>query len=212
MTKKRTLRQLGLFVFILTACLVAFNGASAQARKEILIGAPLSLSGMLAMDGIEQQWAYEQSANDINKTGGIFVKEFNKKLPIKLVVADDESDSGKAAAAVEKLIRINNVDLLLSTHSTPLILPTCVTAEKYKKLYHATTIWPPVWSEQKFKWSTAFFFTPMQGSEVPFLIFKSLPESDRPKNIALLMEDSIDGQAFGGCFRDTAKKYGYTIA
>ncbi len=94
MSKKRTLRHLGLCVFILTACLVSFNGASAQERKEILIGAPLSLSGILAMDGIEQQWAYEQSVNDINKTGGIFVKEFNKKLPIKLVVADDESDSG----------------------------------------------------------------------------------------------------------------------
>ena len=212
MTEKRTFGWLGLFIFILAACLVAFSGASAQEKKEILIGAPLSLSGILAMDGIEQQWAYEQSANDINKTGGIFVKELKKKLPIKLVVADDESDSGKAAAAVEKLIKINNVDLLLSTHSSPLVLPTCVTAEKYKKLYHATTIWPPLWAEQKFKWSTAFFFTPMQASEVPFIILKSFPEAERPKNLALLMEDSIDGQAFGGCFRDNAKKYGYTYA
>ncbi|MCJ7784944.1 MAG: ABC transporter substrate-binding protein, partial [Desulfobacterales bacterium] len=132
MTEKRTFGWLGLLVFIFAACLVLFSGVSAQEKKEILIGAPLSLSGILAMDGIEQQWAYEQSANDINKTGGIFVKELKKKLPIKLVVADDESDSGKAAAAVEKLIKINNVDLLLSTHSTPLVLPTCVTAEKYK--------------------------------------------------------------------------------
>ena len=83
MSKKRTLRHLGLCVFILTACLVSFNGASAQEKKEILIGAPLSLSGILAMDGIEQQWAYEQSANDINKTGGIFVKELKEKAPDK---------------------------------------------------------------------------------------------------------------------------------
>ena len=212
MSKKRTLRHLGLCVFILTACLVSFNGASAQERKEILIGAPLSLSGMLAMDGIEQQWAYEQSATEINKTGGIFVKEFNKKLPIKLVVADDESDSGKAAAAVEKLIRINNVDLLLSTHSTPLVLPTCVTPINIRNFIMPPPYGPPLWREQKFQWSTAFFFTPMQGSEVPFQIFKSVPESERPKNLALLMEDSIDGRGFGGGFRETAKKFKYTFA
>jgi len=212
MSGKRPVRWFSLLVFILALCLVTFGGTSAQEKKEILIGAPLSLSGILAMDGIEQRWAYDQAVADTNKAGGIFVKELKKKLPIKLVVADDESDPGKAAAAVERLIKIDNVDLLLSTHSTPLVLPTCVTAEKYKKLYHATTIWPPLFQEQKFKWCTAFFFTPMQGSEVPFIIFKSLPQSDKPKNLALLMEDSIDGQAFGGCFRDSAKKYGYTYA
>jgi branched-chain amino acid transport system substrate-binding protein len=216
MVNRKFFTWFGLCFLVLAACLVSFNGALAaakkQQKKEILIGAPLSFTGILAMDGEEQGWAYEQAVNDINKTGGIFVKEYNKKLPVKLIIADDESTSAKAAAAVEKLIKIDKVDLLLSTHSTPLVLPTCVTAEKYKKYYHATTIWPPVWQEQKFKWSTAFFFTPMQASEVPFIIFKSLPESERPKTIALLMEDSIDGQAFGGCFRDSAKKYGYTFA
>jgi branched-chain amino acid transport system substrate-binding protein len=216
MVDRKCVKWFGLFFLLLAACCLAAGGASAaekkQQKKQILIGAPLSLTGMLAMDGLEQGWAYEQAVNDINKTGGIFVKEYNAKLPVKLITADDESTSGKAAAAVEKLIKIDKVDLLLSTHSTPLTLPTCVTAEKYKKYYHATTIWPPLWQEQKFKWSTAFFFTPMQGSEVPFIIWKSLPESDKPKNVALLMEDSIDGQAFGGCFRDSAKKYGYTYA
>ncbi len=210
---KREFFRWAVLCFLITAaCLLPLNGALAAEKKQILIGAPLSLTGILAMDGEEQGWAYEQAVNDINKTGGIAVKQFGKKLPVKLVVADDESTSAKAAAAVEKLIKIDKVDLLLSTHSTPLTLPTCVTAEKYKKYYHATTIWPPLWQEQKFKWSTAFFFTPMQASEVPFMILKSLSEADRPKNIALLMEDSIDGQAFGGCFRDSAKKYGYTYA
>ena len=209
---RKSFTWLGLLFLILAVCPMSFNRAAAAERTEILIGAPLSLTGMLAMDGEEQGWAYEQAVADVNKTGGIFVKEYGKKIPVKLIVADDESSPGKAAAAVEKLIKIDKVDLLLSTHSTPLVLPTCVTAEKYKKYYHATTIWPPLWQEQKFKWSSCIFFTPMQGSEVPFIIWKSLPDSERPKKIALLMEDSIDGQAFGGCFRDSAKKYGYSFA
>lgn len=211
--KKRTYRWFGGYVFMAALCVIIFGGSAAAAeRNEILIGAPLSLTGILAMDGEEQGWAYEQAANDINKEGGIFVKEYGKKLPIKLVFADDESTSAKAAAAVEKLIKVDKVDLLLSTHSTPLILPTCVTAEKYKKYYHATTVWPSLFKAQKYKWSTAFFFTACGAAEVPFEILKTIPESERPKKIALLMEDSVDGQAFGGCFREAAKKFGYTYA
>jgi branched-chain amino acid transport system substrate-binding protein len=55
--------------------------------------------------GIEQRWAYETAVADINKAGGIMVKEYGKKLPVKLVVADDESDPGKAAAAVERHVK-----------------------------------------------------------------------------------------------------------
>ena len=43
---------------------------------------------------------------------------------MKLVVADDESDPGKTAAAVEKLIKLEEVDLLLSVHSTPQVIPS----------------------------------------------------------------------------------------
>ena len=39
------------------------------------------------------------------KGHGIFVKEYGKKLPVRLIVADDASDPGKAAAAVERLIK-----------------------------------------------------------------------------------------------------------
>ncbi|MFH1490953.1 MAG: ABC transporter substrate-binding protein, partial [Pseudomonadota bacterium] len=69
--KKRTILWFGLFLLIPALCLMTFNGTAAAEKKEILIGAPLSLTGILAMDGEEQGWAYEQAAEDINKAGGI---------------------------------------------------------------------------------------------------------------------------------------------
>ena len=107
-------------VMIITLCLTFSSPVWAKEKKEILIGTHLSMTGMLAMSGTEQKWAYDAAVADINKKGGIFVKEYGKKLPVKLVVADDESDGGKAAAAVEKLIKLQKVDLILSGHSTPL--------------------------------------------------------------------------------------------
>src|SRR5579885_322453 len=119
------------------------------AENEIVIGAPISLTGPLAGDGKEQKWAYEQAVADINKAGGLMVKKAGKKLPVKLVVADDESAEGKVAAALENLIKVQKVDILLSTHSGPMNVAGAIVAEKYKKFYMITTCFPFEWQPHK---------------------------------------------------------------
>jgi branched-chain amino acid transport system substrate-binding protein len=193
--------------------IMAAGPAFAAEKKEILVGTNLPLTGILAASGVEQKWSYEQAVADINKKGGIFVKEYGKKLPVKLIVADDESDPGKAAAVVERMIKMNKVDMLLGGFAAPFgVIPGCTAAEKYKKYYHTTICLIPPWLEQKFKWSTVFFFDLGQACDIPYQVWDSLPASDKIKKPALLMEDSFDGRAFAGIFRDLAKKHGYTFA
>jgi branched-chain amino acid transport system substrate-binding protein len=179
---------------------------------EIVIGAPISLTGPLAGDGKEQKWAYEQAVADINKAGGIMMKSAGKKLPVRLVVADDESSEGKVASALENLIKVQKVDALLSTHSGPMNIAGAIVAEKYKKFYMITTAFPFEWQPLKLKYSALFFFHPGPGAEVPFEIWDKLPANEKPKNPALVSEDSPDGKGFGGAFEAAAKKYGYTFA
>lgn len=181
-------------------------------REEILIGANLSITGMFAADGDEQKWAYEQAVSDINASGGIFLRTYGKKLPVKLIVEDDTSDPGTAAMAVEKLITSHGVDLLLSTHSTALVVPSCVVAEKYQKYYHSSTAFAPPWLTKKFQWSSLLFFDLAQACDVPFKIWNSLPPADRPSRPALLMEDGPGGAAFGKEFRRLSQTNGYPFA
>lgn len=204
----------GMLVGLILWCglVLGLFGAAQAGDGEIVIGAPVSLTGPLAADGQEQRWAYELAVKDINEAGGIFIKEAGKKLPVRLVVADDESEPGKVAAAMERLIKIDEVDLLLSTHSGPMNVAGAIVAEKYKKFYMMTTCFPFMWSPQNFKWSALFFFTAPSAAEVPFKIWNDLPEADRPKNPALLSEDTPDGHGFGEGFRAFAKQYGYTFA
>jgi branched-chain amino acid transport system substrate-binding protein len=185
-------------------------GLARAAGDEIVVGAPISLTGSQAGDGQEQQWAYEQAVADINKTGGITIA--GKKHPVRLVVADDESSEGKVASALENLIKVQKVDVLLSTHSGPMNLAGAIVAEKYKKFYMITTAFPFMWQPYKFKYSALFFFHPEPAAEVPFEIWKSLPEDQRPKRPALISEDSPDGKGFAGGFLAAAKKYGYDFA
>jgi len=182
-------------------------------KKEILIGSNLPLTGILAGAGIEQRWAYQTAVDDINKAGGIYIKEYGKKLPVRLIVADDASDPGKAASAVERLIKQKKVDLLLGGFAAPFgVIPGCITAEKYRRYYHTSICLIPPWLEHNFKWSTLFFFKLDQACSVPYQIWDSLPENERPKKPALIMEDTFDGRAFAGLFRSLGKKFGYTFA
>jgi branched-chain amino acid transport system substrate-binding protein len=201
------------FVFLAGVSMVFLSFQAAEAKKQILIGTNLPLTGILSGVGIEQKWAYQTAVDDINATGGIHVEKYGKKLPVKLIVADDESDPGKAAAAVERLIKLKKVDLLLGGFAAPFgVIPGCITAEKYRKYYHTSICLIPPWLEHKFQWSTLFFFDLEQACSVPYEIWNSLPENERPKKPALIMEDTFDGRAFAGLFRNLAKKYGYEFA
>lgn len=207
--------NLGLsFLLLFMFCSIFFMpGAGIAAdKKEIVLGTPLPITGILANEGKEQKWAYEEAIKDVNAQGGIFVKEYNKKLPVRLVVADAESDPGKAAAAFERLAKVDKVDLMLSSFTANLVLPTSIAAEKLKTYYHATTCFPVLWRPHKFKWSTLMFFEMHEGAEVPFKVLNTVPEAERPKNIAILTEDTTDGRGFMLGLQEGAKKYKYHIA
>ncbi len=190
-----------------------FVSCGKKVEREIIIGTHIPLSGIGSMLGVDQNWAYKQAVADINNDGGIFVKEFNAKLPVKLVIIDDESDSGKAAAAVERLIKRDKVDLILSGQVGAMgVLPGMITAEKYKKYYHGTVIWKHNFLEHNFKWCTMYFIEIPAIGVMPFEVFNSLPPDQRPKRIGLFMEDSFDGKAMGDGAAQVAKMYKYNIA
>lgn len=205
--------RMGVLVLLIAALVLGLTfhpSAQAKDRNEILIGANLPMTGILAGAGKEQNWSYSNAVADINAKGGIYVKEFGKKLPVKLVIADDESNAGKAGQVVERLIKVNKVDMLLGGFAAPFgVIPGCITAEKYQTYYHTTICLVPPWLEKNFKWSTLFFFDLEQACSVPYQMWEKLPEADRPKKPALLMEDTFDGRAFAGLFRSIAQKYGY---
>ena len=84
------------------ACLVAameISSPAAWAQNEIKIGVVMPITGREAKPGQYQKEGIELAIKQINDSGGIMVKEYGKKLPVKLIVADDESDPGRFAKA-----------------------------------------------------------------------------------------------------------------
>ncbi len=213
MIGKKFLSWSGLFLLLSALCLTLFCGGKTGEKGEmILVGAVNSLTGMNAMTGAEQKWAYEQAVADINKNGGVFVKELNKKLPIKLIFADDKSTADQGAAAMEKLIKVDKIDLALSTNITPINIAAGTVAEKYKVYFQIVCSWLDFIEKENFKWVSDMFTSAPEAARTPYLIWQSLPQDQRPKRPALMVEDNQDGQGFGMGFKAFAKEYGYKFA
>jgi len=208
-TKKRFIGSLFLILMLGVSSLNCSRGPE---EEVIRIGAIVSMTGPNAMTGAEQKWAYEQAVADINAKGGVYVKELDKKLPVKLIFADDKSTPDQGAAAMERLIKMDRIDLALSSNVTPINIAAGTKCEQYKIYFQIVCSWLDFIEKENFKWVADLFSSSSESARTPFLIWESLPEDQRPKRPALMMEDNLDGQGFGEGFKKFAKEYGYKFA
>jgi len=127
-----TTKHLRLVVCILTTVLLLAFPLTGHAKDKILIGTAISLSGPYAPGaGMTQIPNYKMWVEEVNAKGGIYVKEYGKRLPVELIIYDDKSDIGTAVKLVEKLILVDKVDLLLPPWGTAMHFAIGPVANKY---------------------------------------------------------------------------------
>jgi len=127
---------IALTLIALIVPMVGGCGPKPVAKDKIVIGAARPLSGPLKTIGdyafgpIMTMWAEE-----VNAAGGIYVKEYGKKLPVELKVYDDTSDLGTSTRLIEKLILEDHVDFLFPNCSTAFLYASAPLANKYGYVY-----------------------------------------------------------------------------
>jgi branched-chain amino acid transport system substrate-binding protein len=77
---------------------------AAEAPDSIRVGIVLPLSGPAAWAGISLKNGSELVVDEVNAQGGVFIKEFNKKIPVKVFYEDCQSKPAIGVAVAEKLI------------------------------------------------------------------------------------------------------------
>lgn len=100
--------------FLVLLCTAWAGLAVAAGKSEIVVGYSISITGKFSTEGSEVHRAYQLWADEVNKQGGIAVREARGKLPVKLVHYDDASDTNNAMRNYERLITKDRADLLLS--------------------------------------------------------------------------------------------------
>ncbi len=110
---------------------------SPTGKETIIVGFPASLTGRYELLGKQGLDGLQIWAETVNKTGGIFVKDLNRKLPVKIVYYDDRSDKDTAVRLTEKLIVEDKADFIFPPYSSGLTFATSPISEKYHKLSFA---------------------------------------------------------------------------
>ncbi len=113
--------------------LTGYTQGKSGAPDKIRIGTAVSLSGPYAMAAIPvNTYNFNMWIEEINAKGGLYLKKFDKRVPVELITYDDRSDTGTGVKLVEKLILEDKVDLLLPPWSTAMHLAVAPVANKYE--------------------------------------------------------------------------------
>ena len=88
--------------------------ATPPAPEKIKLGLTISISGDFAFGAeTEQLRAFEYWFEEVEQKGGIFVPKYEKRIPIEVIMYDDQSEPSKTVQFAEKLMLEGEVDWLL---------------------------------------------------------------------------------------------------
>jgi branched-chain amino acid transport system substrate-binding protein len=180
----------------------------------IKLGAVIPLTGRYAAGGNQIKQGYELAVNDINAAGGVDIG--GTKVPLELVVLDDESDATKTVQHLETLYS-QDVVAYMGGFGSDLHAAAAGIAEKNKVPYLGVAFAVQGPHNQGFK----YLFSPFPKSpalaKTTFDMLDTLKTPDTadspiPTNIAIFAETTDWGKELGGLWTEEAnKRGGYTI-
>ncbi len=181
----------------------ADNGPS-----EVVIGAALPLTGEESRVGTYFKAAYELATKEVNDAGGLELRAYGRKVPVKLIIYDDKTDPSTSRNLYERLAVQDHVDAMLGGYSTDLVQAQTVVPNQHSipyvggggaasAIYHRgfKTIFSLLASIENLAYSECDFIEQMQAA-------KKLP---KPLKMAIVYENTSHGQDFAKGLTDRAK-------
>lgn len=156
-----------------------------EAPPTIKIGSSPPLTGMFADLGVEIHEGHLLAVRDINKGGGVFVKQFNKKIPLEFIEVDCESDPVKVVSRYETLYSRDKVVAYLGSAASSLNAAAATVAAKNKVPYFGVAFS----LLDIHKHNNRYLFSTYQKShdqaKVFALIDKVIPNDKKPTKMAI---------------------------
>ena len=196
----------------LTSMVPRFVGSAIAAKRDyILIGRPNPSTGPIAGFGEPSPWIDMKAIDAINKEGGIYIKEYGKKVPVKMKLVDTESNPTKAGEVASRLILHDKVDLMLALHTPLTVNPVSALCERYKvpciSLINPADAWL---KGGPYKWSFLVFWyvDADSGNDIGF--WDTLAQQTN-KVVGGLWPNDEDGAVWADSFKKQLPPKGYKI-
>ena len=183
--------------------------AFAAKKDHILIGHPSSMTGPLAGLGEPTPWVNKRAIEAINKEGGIFIKEYGKKLPVKVKIVDMESNPTKAGEVASKLILNDKIDLMLVMYTPDVVNPVSAICERFKMPCVCLGVPIEAWlTGGPYTWSYMAFWTLEMWTDIYIDMWDQIADKTN-KVVGGLFPNDPDGVTMAPLFdrKLTAKGY-----
>jgi len=164
---------------------VPYAKAASKAPEAIKVGAAIPLTGRFASGGNMVKLGYEIAVDFINDAGGVYVKEFGKKLPLDLKMLDDESDPVKTVSKLETLNDMHKVTSYLGGFGSALHAAAAAVAEKNRVPYLGVAFSLYAIHEKGYKYLFSPFSKTPYSIKTLFEMLNTVPASERPTKIAI---------------------------
>lgn len=190
-----------------TISLVAQGSAGAPAGLTPL-GAVIPLTGRFASGGAQVKAGYELAVEDINARGGVQVG--NRRIPLELVILDDESDPTKTVSRLETLATQGAV-AYLGGFGSDLHAAAAAVAEKNRIPYCGVAFALHSIHQKGFK----FLFSPfIKSPDIAIGIYRflnSVPTAQRPRRVAIFAERTDWGRELDRLWTARSTEFGYQV-
>jgi len=161
--------------FTVASCGLGSSGGTPTNNKDIIVGISEPLTGDKSDIGTNSDNGYKVWESVVNANGGINGRK------VKIIQYDNNSLADTAVSQYQKLVTVDNADVLLGPVSSALVIPTEAVAAQYNKIFVEGTGGSPQVFARNF--NNVFFVQPatVEHQADPLVNWiKSLPADQRP--------------------------------
>jgi len=190
-----------------------------QAADSLKIGVVASNTGSASTTGKDIWQSAVLAAEEINADGGVYIKDLGKKVPVEVILGDDESTREGGQKAVSKLITNDKVDILVGGFSSAVVSSHQSIVNDHNVPYIVTGASSPIITHRTdMNTNTTFHYCPttddygrqttLFANEVirPAINEKFGFSEDRPLRMALVYQDSPYGKGVQTAVMNTIER------
>lgn len=231
--KARRIISWTLVLFIFAASGVIDKTALAKdVPAYIAVGVDAGLTGQFGSFGQGALFGIKAAVSDINRQGGVFVKEYRKKLPIKLFIVDNQSEQSRAGTLAQYLILNDKVKFIVNGMDPPFIRASIAQICDRYRVVQVTGVGPyEAWmalqksagKPWRYTWASSFAIaTPAPAGDFrhgkpgycmmdSYLAMMAKLNNKTNKHVAAFASDEPDGRGWYLSFAPVMEKKGFTV-
>jgi branched-chain amino acid transport system substrate-binding protein len=147
-------------------------------------------------------------AEIVNEKGGLHVKAYGRKIPIRFVVYDDASKQENAVKFYERLVTVDRVHLLIGPYSSPLTFAASTVAEKHGLPMVAAQANSTAIFTRGFKWLVGVID---DGPKWSHHYLDLLKAEGKAKSIGFVIQDTLHAKEVGSGAVPKAREVGLEV-